>query len=167
MNYTIDEDLTAPAPNEWADTNLFIVAKHPDFYVPEPNEKSIPEDPDEVTEKYVNTHWIFDMEAYIHSGVHLSLAGKGNYPDRRWDVSQLGFVFVSKEEWSTEAEAKEAAIGLIDSWNMYNSGDVWGYTITDDEDNEVDSCWGMYGHDYCEQEAKDAMASLVASELVA
>ena len=78
----------------------------------------------------------------------------GNYPDRQWDVSQLGFVFVSKKEWRLSAKARLAAESLLKEWNQYLSGDVYGYIVDDDGLNE-DSCWGFYGLEYCEQQAKE------------
>jgi hypothetical protein len=35
-------------------------------------------------------------------------------------------------------------------------GDVYGYVIENANDDDLDSCWGFYGIDYCIQEAKDA-----------
>lgn len=162
MKYEIIQDENADSPSDSGDTSLFLVGNHRDFYVPEPGEKTITSDPAILIEPYKKTHWILPLEAYIHSGVHLSLSREGNYPDRRWDVSQLGFVFVEKKYWGLQKSARKAALSLIESWNQYLSGDVWGYVITDDDGNEVESCWGFYGHDYCEAEAKSALANCVA-----
>ncbi len=159
LSYEIIQDQTAESPREWADTGLFLVANHRDFYVPEPGEKRVPESANEVVDKYSKTHWVFPIEAYIHSGVVLAFSQEGNFPDRRWDVSQLGFVFAAKEEWRLSKSARKAAAGLIATWNQYLSGDVWGYAIKDEEGATVDSCWGFYGREYCEEQAKEAMAS--------
>ena len=159
FTYEIVPDDDAQSPQENQDQGLFLVASHRSFSVPEPGQKRPPSDPGELLERYKATHWIFPIEAYIHGGVHLSLSGTGNYPDRQWDVSQLGFVFAAKSEWRSQAAAREAAAGLLETWNQYLSGDVWGYVIKDG-DEEVESVWGFYGHDYCEEEAKRAMAGL-------
>ncbi len=56
-----------------------------------------------------------------------------------------------------EEQAKDAAEVLIETWNQYLSGDVYGYRLfynpadlnedeIDDMD-ELDSCWGFYGDD--------------------
>ena len=104
--------------------------------------------PEELAKKYHT----FGLEAYIHSGVSLALSYEGNFPDRRWDVSQLGLVFVAKEEWKTRKKARKAAEGLIETWNQYLSGDV--YTIVredyDQEKNQIkyDCVGGYYGREY-------------------
>ncbi len=95
---------------------------------------------------------VFGLEAYIHSGVVLALSREGNFPDRQWDVSQLGAVFVAKSEWPTSAKARKMALSFIETWNEYLSGDVYG--IVKETYNEakeqldVDHCWGFYGHKY-------------------
>lgn len=86
-----------------------------------------------------NNYYIFEVDTYIHSGVHLSLANTANYPDRRWDVSTTGYVLVKKDlaynieqlddEQLKEDKAKECAKSLIKTWNQYLSGDVWGFQV--------------------------------------
>lgn len=97
--------------------------------------------PAELDEKY---HF-FGLEAYIHSGVVLALSNEGNFPDRQWDVSQLGLVFVSKKEFKTEKEARARAEGLIETWNYHLSGQVYGFTVTDPDGETIDSCGGFVG----------------------
>ena len=158
LKYRIEQDTDADSPSSWGDNgDCFIVAKHNLFYIPESGQKTIPYSANELVNKYKATHWIFPLEAYIHSGVILALSGEGNFPDRQWDVSQLGFVFVSKKNWRLNKSARKAALGLIASWNQYLSGDVWGYIIEDESGNEIDSLWGMYGREWCETEAKHAI----------
>lgn len=149
----IHQDTDAQSPSEWGDTSLFLVANHRDCYIPEPGEKRITDDASELVERWKATHWIFPLEAYIHSGVVLALSGEGNFPDRQWDVSQLGFVFCDKKEWRLRKSARKAALSHVETWNQYLSGDVWGYVVDPDGLNE-DSCWGFYGFDYCVEEAK-------------
>ena len=59
----------------------------------------------ELNKKY----FYFGLEAYIHSGVVLALSHEGNFPDRQWDVSQLGLVFVAKTEAKTREKARKLA----------------------------------------------------------
>lgn len=158
MKYRIEQDFDAISPSEDADTSLFLVANHRDFYVAEPDETRVPDSANALVKKYKKTHWIFGLEAYIHSGVVLALSSEGNFPDRQWDVSQLGFVFVSKKECRlSKSSARKAALSLIETWNQYMSGDVWGYIIEDDDGKELDSCWGYHGREYCEKEAKSML----------
>ncbi len=160
MKYAIKQDMDAQNPQDDGDTGLFLVANHRDFYVREPGEKAIPRDAFELIKKYRKSHWIFTIEAYIHSGVVLAFSSQGNFPDRRWDVSQVGFIFAAKNEWRLSKSAKKVAAGYLETWNQYLSGDVWGYVIEDDEGNALESCWGFYGREYAEEQAKEVLASI-------
>ncbi len=106
----------------------------------------------EQAQEYHKIYYIFGLETYIHSGVVLSLSHKGNFCDRQWDVSQIGLVFVSKKEWRTKEKAKVAAKNLIDNWNKYLSGEVYGI-VKEIYNNKkeiisTDSICGYYGLDY-------------------
>jgi hypothetical protein len=166
LTVSIEQDQDAQSPSEWGDTSLFLVADHRDFFVP-PSPKERNFSVEAVIEDHKKTHWVFLLEAYIHSGVRLALAGEGNFVDRQWDVSLLGAVFASNKEWRLSKKAREAAESLIEEWNQYLSGDVWGYIIKgpDGEDlGEVgDSCWGFYGLSYCIEQAKEAAESCAES----
>lgn len=161
----LESDNDAQAPSEEQDRGLFIVAGHRDFYVPAPGEKRVRADFAEYVSEYKATHWIIPVEAYIHSGVALYLSG-GCSIDRNWDVSQVGAVFASKKEWRLRKSALKAAKGLIEYWNQYLSGDVWGYVIVEHEhdgedgkivDAHAESCWGFFGREYAEKQAREAL----------
>jgi hypothetical protein len=157
---TVEQDTDAQSPREDGDTGLFLVAKHRDFWVPAPGMKTIPEYRNEIVDTYKKTHHIFNLEAYIHSGVRLALSGEGNFPDRQWDVSQLGMVFASKKEWRLTKSARKAALALIETWNHYLSGDVWYIRILGDKNEELESCGGFIGSfDEAKKEATDMAKS--------
>ena len=105
----IEQDENENSPEEWGNNDLFLVANHKDFFVKSPVDGINLETPIAEMEK---EWWIMGLEAYIHSGVVLALSREGNFPDRQWDVSQLGAVFASKKEWKTKQEARKAALGL-------------------------------------------------------
>lgn len=157
MQLRIEQDTDAQSPSEWQNKDLFLVANHRDFFVP-PSKAERNFDVQDTIESHKKTHHVFLLEAYIHSGVVLSLAGEGNFPDRQWDVSTLGAVFAEKASWRTRKQARQAALSLVKEWNMYLSGDVWGYIVETDEGQHLDSCWGFYGHEYAEKEGKAALA---------
>lgn len=158
----IHQDEDAHSPQENGDEGLFLVSGHDQFYVMPPGEKGRL-DWDEVKERYQKTHWCFSIEAYIHSGVHLSMSHQGNYPDRRWDVSQVGAIFAAKKEWRLSKSAEKSARSYLNAWNQYLSGDVWGYIVGEDTPFG-ESCWGFYGLEYCKTEAR-SMAEHVAKRI--
>lgn len=144
----IERDEYAETPDSWGDDSLFLVAGHRDFWVPGPDK----EEPERAKERY-KTHYVFGLEAYIHGGVVLALAGEGNFPDRQWDVSRLGYVFVSKADYGDKDRAREIALSLIREWNMYLSGDVWNVSITGPTGDDIETFGGVYG-DYDETVAE-------------
>lgn len=109
----------ADSPEAWADKWLFLHANSRHFRVDFPPDF----DPD------AGSHEGFPVEAYIHSGIMLALAGEGNFPDRRWDVAVVGAVYVDTHEFPTHEARRAAAENLIATWNQYLSGDVWFYSI--------------------------------------
>lgn len=143
----ITRDDYAESPKEWGDDGLFLTGYHRDFWV-ESKLFSKEECVELHGKKSNKDYWLFGLEAYIHSGVALAIAHEGNFVDRRWDVSQLGLIFVKKTEAKTRAKAKKLAEGLIKTWNIYLSGDVWSFTLHDENGELVDSCGGIYGLEY-------------------
>jgi len=148
------------SPDAWEDDNLFLVAYHPDFTIK--RDEIITKDEaraiitgeiDDTTGYYTHNikelkrkYHFFGLEAYIHSGVNLSLSYEGNYPDRRWDVSQLGLVLVSKSKAKSREKARKLARELLEVWNDCLSGNVYGFITTDEEaGKDIDSCWGFIG----------------------
>lgn len=99
----------------------------------------------EEAKDYLKKYHVFGLEAYIHSGVRLALSGEGRFPDRQWDVSQLGLVFASKKEWRLRKSARKAAEGHVAYWNDYLAGNVYGYVVEGPNGDVLDSCWGFYG----------------------
>lgn len=97
----------------------------------------------EEAKDYVKKYHIFGLEAYIHSGVALHLSGEVTI-DMEWDVSQTGLVFISKEESKTRAKARKLAQGLLEEWNDYLSGNIYGYRIEKPNGEESGGCWGFY-----------------------
>jgi hypothetical protein len=96
---------------------------------------------------------IFLTKTYIHSGVVLALDESGReFPDERWDVSRCGCVLVSKKETRSKKKAYKLASNLIDIWNDYLSGNVYGYKT--DTGDAVGGYYGDWNESGCLAEAK-------------
>ena len=209
----IREDEDADSPDDWGDDSLFLVYDHRQFSVKREGfnvesiyrwmyAKEVVEFGDDVDGNYqeevdgyseLNNYFIFKVEAYIHSGVSLSLFT--GTKQCRWDSSVSGYILASKSEFELEETARNAAEGLIETWNQYLSGEVYGYIIEkpnttyliskekfdrlkfendlatleqefdiEDEWEEVNSCWGFYGQDAAIDEAKSVIDSLTKNE---
>lgn len=159
------------SPDTWEDYSVFLVAFHRDFWVERKgfgkeicqavmNEEWSDEEQRIEAEEIRDNYYVFGLEAYIHSGVVLALSQEGNFPDRRWDVSQLGVVFVAKSEGKTKPEARKMAQGLIETWNMYLAGDVWMYTIEDEKGEVVDVSSGFFGREAAEEAGHETLKEL-------
>lgn len=101
---------------------------------------------------------ILPLYLYDHSGITMS-TGPFSCP---WDSGQVGYIYVSLEKvrdeykWKRITKERRERIekyltGEVETYDMYLRGDVYGFTITrEDEDGEevdIDSCWGFYGYD--------------------
>ena len=106
---------------------------------------------------------IFMLPLYLddHSGITINTTGF-SCP---WDSGQLGFIYVTKadvrKEWGKQRISKKLEQLIyknlraeVEVYDQYLTGDVWGYVIEDRHGEVLDSCWGFYGYDYCEQEVK-------------
>lgn len=114
----------------------------------------------EEMEKAIRTDYgkgavILPLYLYDHSAISISTSPFGC----RWDSGQIGFIAVSKKTILDNfggkivtQKTKDKAIKLLDAevetYNYYVEGDVYGFRIVDEDDNEVDSCWGFYGTDF-------------------
>ena len=139
------QDENSESPDNWGDEDIFLVYDHRQFTV-----KREGFEPKDIFEYFENCHeqiendrfddyFIFPVDAYIHSDIHLSLTNTKNHPDSKWDVSTTGYVLVNKEyvdvngypskHKTPEDFAKTIAEGLIETWNQYLSGDIWGFQV--------------------------------------
>ena len=147
-----DPDPISPQDDDYT-TELFLTGEHPQFYVHPPGKHSHM-GTNETIERLQSSHWVFVLEAYIHGGVSLALADSDRakrFPDRQWDVSRVGCVFVSKENWRLSKKARAAAEAYVDAFNQYLSGRAYGYVV--DPDGDQDSCWGFYDLEECIEES--------------
>lgn len=109
---------------------------------------------------------IIPIYMYDHSGITINTTGF-SCP---WDSGQIGFIFVSKEkvrEWydikRIDSKTRERVIehlkAEVETYDNYLTGSVYGFIIEDDEEREIDSCYGYYGEDYCMTEAESFVKS--------
>lgn len=107
-----------------------------------------------------------------HSGLSVSTGAFGC----PWDSGQVGMIFMERDTILKEYNVKRISPKVraqvlkrleaeIEEYDQYLTGDVYGYVIERAETcghcehtemTELDSCWGFYGMEYCEEEAKSA-----------
>ena len=79
------------------------------------------------------------------------------------------FELTTLKEWEScenpEQAAKDCIEALAEELHYYHNGECYGYGI-DYKGEQVDSCWGFYGIDWCVQSAKDAIDSFTYEYLL-
>ena len=151
-------DNDAESPGKWDNEDCFIVYNHKQFNVKRDgfNPEAIYEHITETKRNFYDGYYVFSLYAYIHSGVSLSVSNN-SYPFTcGFDTSMAGFVLVKRQKgWSyNKKKAFERAKSLVDTWNLYLGGEVYGY------DSEHGGCWGFYG-----DEGKEGMISQAKEEI--
>jgi hypothetical protein len=133
-------------------------------------------------------HIMLPLYLYDHSGITMNTTGFSD----KWDSGMVGVIYVSKlkaqEEFNSlkdlherhpeygiklkeNAEEHATAIlkGEVEVYDMYLTGQVYQYTINDEDGNCLGSLCDCYGLDYTKQEAEaeaDHIASTLALDFV-
>jgi hypothetical protein len=121
-------------------------------------------------EDYHGCLWL-PVYKYEHGNVQYST---GDFHDP-WDSGLVGLILAKREDIMKEysckvrvsakvkAQVYELLRNEVSTYSQYCNGEVYGYIVKDD-DEELDSCWGFFGSDYCEESAKEA-ADYTAKDL--
>lgn len=110
---------------------------------------------------------------YDHSGISMSCSsfvGRAHHAD--WDSGPVGFIYwdkaraaalgCDKPEWRRARKEKDMR-QQVETYNQYLTGDVYGYVVEDADGEHLDSCWGFFGREYAEGEARSAAKSCAKS----
>lgn len=153
-------DASYESPREWDNLGTMVCA-HRRYSL---GDKQL--DPEEIRE-IIERAGVISLPLYLydHSGLTMNTTGF-SCP---WDSGQVGYIYVTKEKLRKEfgvkrlsrkkiARALELLKGEVETYDMYLRSDIYGYVISQPcekcgEPEELDSCWGYYGFDYCKQEA--------------
>lgn len=158
-NITIGQDTDAFDPRQEYDHLGEMVCFHRRYNLGDKHNYTV----DEVHEMLNSGKFIaLPLYLYDHSGITMS-TGPFSCP---WDSGQVGYIMVSKDSvrkewgWARITRQRQTKIenilrGEVKEYDSFLTGDVWGFTIDDQDGEYVDSCWGFYGYEYCEKEAKD------------
>ncbi len=165
LTIKIYQDEDAESPQEWEcpENGVFLITTKNRYFEVIPKGYSVDEIMEHMrTHKLYHGHKVYPLNAYIHSGVALSL-GRGYPFNDQWDSGQIGVVLVKARGCVPNCD--KAAEGLVETWNQYLSGDVWGFVVEDEEGEHEDSCWGFYGLEYCKTEAINAAEGVIKNRI--
>lgn len=133
----ITNDDYAESPDTYGNEEMFLIYCHRQFDVRRKGFEPIdiydyqkevnkaPEKQDMNSVKDFSDYYIYQVNAYIHSGISLSLGAIGD----NWDTSTTGYVLITKELGQTTEIAKKLADGLIESWNKYLSNEIYRFEL--------------------------------------
>ena len=109
---------------------------------------------------------ILPLYLYDHGGISMS-TGSFSCP---WDSGQVGFIYMDRETILREApgnpkiltkKAKQWATKYLEAeveyYDHYLTGEVYGFIVEDEDGEQLDSCWGFFGYDYCKVEGKQSL----------
>lgn len=107
---------------------------------------------DEEEEKLLNLFYkhaiILPVYMYDHSGITLNTTGFSC----GWDSGEVGYIAVTKREAKKQFKKYEKAIdylnGIVKLIDDYVTGNVFCFSIEDENGNVIDSCGGFYGSDF-------------------
>lgn len=159
---TIQYDKYHSSPRKWSNLGYFITCdrndyspdKHPEYeeIIKETGQKArSQEEHIKMIKKAIQATGekvlaIYPISKYEHSGVAYSLGTKHGF-----DYSNNGFYIVtetSQKEIGTPKKSFEKVIKEeLDIYNAYANGEVYGYTLYDEQGNDIDSCWEFYSID--------------------
>lgn len=155
----VEQDRDSESPDTWDSEGMFLVSFHDDLWIVRDDIKKVKD------LEGLDQYEIFNVKLYDHSGISLALTESAEgqqYPfTDQWDVSSnCVFVLIGRNAQPWAETSQEAAQSIIDEWNTYLSGDVYGYEIRDSSGGVLESCWGIYGNDVALKEAKEMVDSL-------
>ncbi len=153
-------DYVSDSPRKWY--NLGTIYSNSRRYNPDGHSiKEIMNDEGTGLSKYFKENYIWlKIRGYEHSGLTISVSGGYPYNDP-WDSGLFGIIAISKADAIKVCgkkictkEVKQKAIknleAEVETLDHYYCGEVYRFTITDENDNEIDSCCGYYGDDSIE-----------------
>lgn len=165
LRVSIHQDTDAQSPRK--DDNLgTMVCWHRNYKLGDDHEFKTPGDFEE-SDDYKNVAIILPLRLYDHSGITMSVgSGPSPFDPGGWDSGQVGWIYVTKQKVRSEyggrctkkalAKAEEVLRGEVETYDQLLTGDVYGFTIEDEDGNDVDSCWGFFGIEYVRTEARSA-----------
>lgn len=98
---------------------------------------------------------ILPLRIYDHGGVSISTSDSYPY-NCGWDSSMVGFIYISREDMVKEfgkqlctkfvrEKARRCLTQEVATYDECLRGEVYGWIVTDNDGEVIDSCWGYVG----------------------
>ena len=108
---------------------------------------------------------LIPLYLYDHSGTTMNTSPFSC----QWDSGQVGFIYATREDIQKEynvtnitqkihKKVTDLLTGEVKTYDQYLTSEVYGYEITDNEEESIDSCWGFFGDiKYVKSEAESVV----------
>jgi len=177
MKIRIEQDELPESPREWDNLGV-MVCFHNRYNLGDKHDynhedHSSWDELEKTIQKEENPVVILPLYLYSHGGITISCESSQfrAIDSAGWDWGQVGFIFARREdvlkEWDKKRiskklreKIKEVLISEVKIYDQFLTGDVWSYIIEDDDGECLDSCWGFYGREYCEEKAQEVIESI-------
>lgn len=157
---SIEFDSYSDSPRTWDNIGYFVTVEQRNIS-PDGNpenlrrtiESAYYDDTENTVEshiKLIQEHWgedfkfIVPITRYEHSGVKYSLGAR-----QGWDYSTCGFYIITQKQWEEAGQPDtdtmvEVVKTEIDLYNRWANGEVYRFTLQDENGDFQDSCGGFY-----------------------
>lgn len=158
-----DSDDSGESPRDWDNLGA-MVCFHRRYELGDKNHGF--SSPDEFTEfLQSNKKSIIAIPLYLmdHSGITMR-AGRAvsdfiACDSAGWDWGMVGYIYVTYDNIRKEYNKKRVSKQLkdrvykhlcqeVETYDQYLTGDIYGYMVINPDGEDIDSCWGFYGHDH-------------------
>jgi len=149
-------------PREWSNLGK-MVCWHNRYNLGDEHGFSTPESFRAYADTMEDKILAFPLYLYDHGGLTIKTGSfHGLLPQGhvQFDSMQVGWIYVTKEEWKAEGITKEQADeqlqSEVETYNDYLTGNVYGYIAHEPNGDELHSCWSFFGdyHKYMLPEVK-------------
>lgn len=153
----IDYDYDSDSPRSWSNLSILIIRNglgDNDKYLNRELERTQYEVNNaedhlelmkEIVEEHLDSKVIYAdfISKYEHSGVRYFIGQSSG-----WDYSNIGFVFVTEDSLEEigchKDRIEEIVKNEIETFSQWANGEIYHFTLYDDEGNEVDSLGDIY-----------------------
>ena len=108
---------------------------------------------------------------YDHSAITMNTTGFSC----NWDSGRVGTIVVSRDKVRKEFNKKRVSPKLknqilkileseVETYDQYLTGEVFSYSIENENGEVIDSCCGFYGEDYAIQEGKSMLEFYIKNQ---
>jgi hypothetical protein len=157
----IEHDDDPENPRDWDNIGT-MVCFHDRYDLGDKHEFDEPDDFIAWLKEQGNKVFSLPLYLYDHSGITMKTSSFND----RWDSGAVGWIYVTVEKAKQELgnyewkQLKGRTYSVLESevkdYDMYISGEVYGFQITDEQGEELEdgSVWGIFGYTETLEEAK-------------